>query len=513
MSRAAEETRAAAGSSYGQILKSSALIGGSSVAEIGLRIVRAKVMALLLGPAGVGWLGLYTSIADLAQSITGMGVSSSGVREIAGAAGSQDPARIARTVRVLHLATIGFGIVGAGVLALFAQPISEATFGDDQHTSAVALLAFAVLLRQLAAAHAAVTQGLRRIGDLARIAVWSALLGTLATIAIVYVHREEGLVPALVAAAGVNFAAAWWYGRRVELPRPAITAAQLRQTLSVLVRLGFAFMVSGLLVMGSAYAIRVIVLRTAGVDAAGLYQAAWGIGGLYLGFILQAMGTDFYPRLTAVADDARASNRLVNEQTLIGVLLAGPGVLATLAFAPLVVTLFYSAAFQAAVDALRWICLGMMLRVITWPLGFIVVAKGLQRLFVAIDLGYALAHVGLALLLVEAYGVSGAGMAFLGSYLLHGLAVYPIARWLTGFRYSRQNRRLIGGFVVTISAVFAGFHVLPPSWASGFAALATVASGVHALRVLVTLAPLERLPSPLQRLLRCVPAALTGRRG
>ena len=66
----------------------------------------------------------------------------------------------------------------------------------------------------------------------------------------------------------------------------------------------------------------------------------------------------------------------MNEQTLVGLLLAGPGVLATLTFAPLVIALFYSAKFGAAVGVLRWICLGAMLQVITWPMGFIIVAKG-----------------------------------------------------------------------------------------------------------------------------------------
>ena len=50
--------------------------------------------------------------------------------------------------------------------------------------------------------------------------------------------------------------------------------------------------------MGAAYTIRLIVLRNAGLEAAGLYQAAWVLGGLYVAFILQAMGADFYPRLT-----------------------------------------------------------------------------------------------------------------------------------------------------------------------------------------------------------------------
>src|SRR5436305_15174455 len=39
-------------SSYGQILKSSAWIGGSQAANIALGIVRTKAMAILLGPAG-----------------------------------------------------------------------------------------------------------------------------------------------------------------------------------------------------------------------------------------------------------------------------------------------------------------------------------------------------------------------------------------------------------------------------------------------------------------------------
>ncbi len=59
-------------------------------------------------------------------------------------------------------------------------------------------------------------------------------------------------------------------------------------------------MASGFLMMGAAYAVRIIITRKVGLDAAGFYQSAWTLGGLYVGFILQAMGADFYPRLTGV---------------------------------------------------------------------------------------------------------------------------------------------------------------------------------------------------------------------
>ena len=67
------------------------------------------------------------------------------------------------------------------------------------------------------------------------------------------------------------------------------------------------------------------------------------------------MGADFYPRLTAVSKDNPECCRLVNEQAQISLLLAGPGVIATLSFATLVLALFYSVEFQAAVGLLRWI--------------------------------------------------------------------------------------------------------------------------------------------------------------
>jgi PST family polysaccharide transporter len=304
----------------------------------------------------------------------------------------------------------------------------------------------------------------------------------------------------VVAAAGMTLTS-WWYARKVELPPLNPVAPNVRNEVKALLRLGFAFMVTGLVTMGAAYAVRVIVLRQLGVEAAGLYQSAWTIGGLYVGFILQAMGTDFYPRLTAVSDDKSESSRMVNEQVFVSLLMAGPGVLATLTLAPLVIALFYSGKFDDAVGALRWICLGMSLRVITWPLGFIVVAKGLQSLFIAIDLACAIVQLSLTWLLVKTVGLDGAGMAFFGLYVFHGLIVYPIARRITGFRWSAENKRLASVFVPVIALVFGSFYVLPRAWATGFGALALIVTGAGSLRILVTLIPPESMPVPVRRLL------------
>lgn len=497
-----DAARGSSGHSYEQILKSSALIGGSSVFNVAAGVVRAKAFAVLLGPAGFGLMGLYTSILGLAQSLAGMGVNSSGVRQIAAAVGSDETGRIAMTAAVLRRVSVVLGLVGALLLVALSGELSRLTFGDAGHAGAVALLSLAVLFKVVSDGQAALVQGLRRIPDLARITVLGGLYGTVAGIALVFFLGEAGVVPALVAMALATLVVSWSASRRVALERPALTASVVGKEARALLALGFAFMSSALLTMGAAYVVRLLLLRRIGLDAAGLYQAAWTIGGLYVGFVLQAMGADFYPRLTAVVKERRECNRLVNEQAQVSLLLAGPGVIATLAFAPLVLPLLYSGAFADAVGVLRWICLGAALKVITWPIGFIVVAEGRQTLFLATEVAYTVIHVALAWALVGIFGVDGAGMAFFLSYVAHGLIVYPLVRRISGFRWSAANAWLGLGFLAMSGAVFGAFHVLPWWLATAFGALALVASTAYSVRALGRLLPPERLPAPARRVLR-----------
>jgi PST family polysaccharide transporter len=461
--------------------------------HVAIGIVRTKAMALLLGPAGFGLMGLYGSIANVAQSIAGMGINNSGVRQIAEAVGSGDTDRIARTAAVLRRTSVALGALGAVLLIVFARQISLLTFGDDKHTARVALLSLAVFFSLVAGGLGALIQGMRRIGDLAKITVLGALFGTIITITLVYFLREKGVVPALVGIAAMSIVTSWWYSTKAAIQPSVITVSQFKEEAASLLKLGFAFMASGFLMMGADYAVRTFVLRMVGFEAVGYYQAAYTLGGLYVTFILQAMGADFYPRLTAVANDNIECNRVVNEQALISLLLAGPGVIATLTFTPIVITLFYSAKFGAAVEVLRWICLGMALRVITWPMGYIIVAKGRQNIFFWAELAWSVVNVGLSWICIRTFGVNGVGIAFFGSYVFHGLLVYPIVSRLSDFRWSDANMKTGLLFLSLNAVVFCGIYLLPSTIAIGVGILAFILSSIYSIRALLKLVAFDRI--------------------
>ncbi len=490
-------------SSYFQILRSTILIGGSSAFAIVFAVVRNKAAAILLGPEGIGLMGLYSVLLELAQGVASLGLQSSGIRQIAEAAGSGDVERSAVTAAVLRKSSLVLGAAGMAVLLIFCAPISRFTFGDHGDVAGVALLSVAVLLRVLAGAQTTLLQGTRQISLLARANILSAMLGTAVTVPFLYFWGVRGIVPSLVAVTAISLVLSWSYARRLQFPSVRLTAGETKRETAALLKLGLAFLASSLLTAAVAYGVRLLVLHSHGPAAAGLYQAAWTVGGIYAGFVLQAMGADFYPRLTAICDDHEASNRLVNEQAQIGMLLAGPGLLVTLSLAPLVVELLYSSQFHEAGTALRWICLGMMLRVVAWPIGFIIVAKGVQTIFFVTEVIAAAMHFGLAWWLTPRFGAAGAGAAYFGLYAFHTVLVYCIVRRLSGFRWSTANLWLALLLLPLATIVFALFEVTSFWKATAIGTGVTLVVGLYCLHALAQLLPPESLPAPIRsRLLK-----------
>jgi antigen flippase len=145
--------------------------------------------------------GLYGSIVSLAQQIAGLGINSSGVRQIAESAGSADRLRLARTTSALGRSALVLGALGAMALALLSKQISEATFGNDGQAAAISPLSLAALFNVVSGGQVAKIQGLRHISDLARVNVTGALPGTLTAIPIVFFFREQGVAMSLAALA------------------------------------------------------------------------------------------------------------------------------------------------------------------------------------------------------------------------------------------------------------------------------------------------------------------------
>jgi antigen flippase len=485
--------------SHAEALKSTSIIGGSTVIVMLIRMVRTKALAILLGPGGVGLEAIYDSIVTLSKTTCDLGISSAGVRQIASAVGSGSQPVIAATVFTLRRVCLVLGFIGALMLFLSRRSVSRLAFGNADHAFDIGLLSIILLFGAVMGGQGALLQGMRRIGELAKMNMLGALAGAAVSIPIVFVWGRAGIPVYMVLASGVGVVISWLYVRRVKIERVKIPFRQIAAEAGSLLKLGVAFLCSGLMTTGALFLLRLFVIRQEGIYGAGQFQAANALAMVYVGFVLQAMGTDFYPRLTAVASDDRHCNRLVNEQAEISVLLTLPGVLATLALAPWVIKIFYSSKFGEAATVLCWQVAGTFLQVSSWPMGFILLAKGRAAVFFWTDLAAYSVYVALGWFGLKLFGLPGTGMAYLGLYVFYWCLIYSVVQRLSGFALSPANVRLLLLGVITVTVTLCARLKLPEPWATAIGCSTAIATGIYGMQTLIRLIGLEKINRNLRR--------------
>lgn len=469
-----------------------------------LGMVRTKFAAVLIGTVGVGLIGNYGAVQGLVGAVAGLGIQSSGVRDVAEAVGKGDPQAIGRTVLTLRRMCWLTGLLGALAMVALAVPLSRWTFGADlhiimevavplspwtisidEHAFNIALLGVVILLGNISGGQMALIQGQRRIGDMARLRVIGAVAGTVISIGCYVELGLRGIVPSLLLMSGVQLAASWHFARRVPVPVVVMTWRESLYAAGGMVRLGLAFMWSGLVIAFVAYLTRVLITQQIGLESVGVYSAASALSGLFVNFVLGAMGADYYPHLTSVASDRIAMNRLVNEQIEIGLLLAVPGLLATLSLAPWIILLLYTDAFLPATGLLQWFVLGCSAQVVTSPLEFVTLALGKGKWFFVTETLFNALHIVLIWVGLMILGLEGVAIAFFVMHLAYTAGAYGVARHLTGFCWSAASRRLLLQMLPIVALTLLAGRWLPLWMATVFGLVISAVASVQCLRGLV----------------------------
>ena len=425
--------------SYHRILKSTSIIGGASFINIVIGLLRTKVLALLLGPSGVGLASLYTGLMGTASTVATMGLGVVGTRQIAEAYSKEDTHAIKVARRALFWGTMALAAAGGLVVWSLRSVLAVQALGSASYSRAVGWLSIGVALSVAGASQAALIQGMRRIGDIARLNVFGSAISTVLGIGLLWRWGNAGLVAYILVAPLASFVLGHLYVSR--LPKAGTESATLQELTrewKMLLRLGLAMVGAGLVQQLAQLWIRIDVARVLGAQSLGQYQAAWTISMQYVSFVLMAMGTDYYPRLTGVIHDHKAARNLVNEQTEIATLLSAPVFIAMMAVAPWVIHLLYAASFTPAIEILRWQVLGDVLKVVSWPLGFLILAAGDGKAFFSTETAALLVLTGLITGLAPIMGLPITGIAYLAMYVFYLPLVYWLAHRRIGLQWSRS---------------------------------------------------------------------------
>ena len=425
-----------------KVLKALGVFGGVQVATILCSIIRTKLVALWIGPAGVGLITLYNSTIELLSNTTQLNLRQSAVRDIAAA---DDTGRMIAVVRRLALV---LGTAGMVLVAASSPLLSRLTFGDSTHTIAFAILSAMMLLSAVASGEWAVMQATGQLRVLARSTLLASVTATAAAIPLFYFMRSGGIVPVLVVFAASNcvYALAFRTAGNPQLP-PAVR--QLWNEGRGMLALGFYMTVSMGLTLLASYIFAVWLNRIGGEDAVGIYQAGYTLVNSYVGMIFTAISMEYYPRLTSVAASTMRTEVVVSHEIKIALWLLMPVTALFIGLKGLMVDILYSPGFHAALPYISLAIIGVGLRGASWCMAYVILARGDGRIYVFTELTSAAAYLALNIPLYLHWGYAGLGLAYIGWYAVYTAICYGVYR----LRYRLHLRHGIVPLLLSAIAV------------------------------------------------------------
>lgn len=430
--------------SYRDIMKATSLFGGVQVFNIIIAIIRSKIIAIFLGPAGMGILGLLTSTAGLVGSLSNFGLGTSAVRDIAAAMESGDQNRINKVVTVFRRLVWITGLLGAVTTFIAAPWLSRLTFGTNDYTLAFMWLSCSLLFNQLISGQNVLMQGMRKLKYLAKANMLGSLVGLLVSVPLYYYYRIDGIVPAILLTSLFLLGITWYFARKIKIERAEVTPKETIFEGKEMLKMGFMLSLSGLITTGASYIVRVFIGNTGSLEDVGFYSAGFAIIGTYVGLVFTAMSTDYYPRLSGVANDSKKAILLMNQQAEIALLILSPILTVFLIFINWAVILLYSTAFTPVNGLIQWAALGMYFKAASWSIAFILLAKGNSKLFFLNELIVDIYMLSLNLLGYHLFGLDGLGISFLISYALYFLQVFLLAKYKYEFRFNPHFYKIFG---------------------------------------------------------------------
>lgn len=467
--------------SYRQIMKATSIFGGVQVIQILVKIVRSKAVAILLGPAGMGINSLLSSTLGLVQSLTNFGLQTSAVKNVAEANGTGDVTRVAVIITVLRRWVWITGLLGT-ILTLILSPwLSKITFGNREYTLAFIWISVSLLFNQLSSGQLVILQGLRKIRYLANANLTGAFLGLLVSIPMYYLWGVDGIVPAIIAMSLVNMLRTWYFARKIKLEKVEVTRKTTLVEGKQMLIMGFLLSMSGLMTTGAAYILRIFISNTGGVDQVGLYSAGFAIINTYVGMVFTAMGTDYYPRLSAVAGDDTKATQTINQQAEITLLILAPILVVFMVFINWAVILLYSTQFTGVNGMIQWAALGMYFKAASWSIAFILLAKGASKLFFWNELITNIYLLGFNILGYKNGGLDGLGISFLAAYFVYLVQVFFLSRIKYNFSLGKNFIKI---FTIQVVLGVLGFLIVkytnkPVSYILG--SMVILVSGLYSL--------------------------------
>lgn len=418
--------------SYKGIMKGTALFGGVQVINVLVNIIRGKLVAVILGPDGMGISSILTSASTTIQQFFSFGLNTTAMREISQARESHNHKAqsfiisvFRRLVLYTAIAAILFTVIGYKLLSSFS-------FGSTEYSWFFLILGFVVFFTLLSNGELTLLQGMREYKRVASCSILGSICGLLVGVPLYYVFGVYGIAPAMLVLAIVVFSYNRYNTSKLDIKPTNVTIGETLTKGQNMLVLGLLIMLGAVIGNLSTYGLNAFIRFIGSIEDVGLYSAANSITNQYVGLVFTAMATDYFPRLAGVINNSNTDvNNIVSQEAEIVLLVITPLAMLIMITAPLVIRILLSDEFLAVTDIIRYMGFMVIFKAVCFPLGYVGILKNNRKFYFWTECIWTNVKTFIVFSLFYYYcGINGMGIAALCSSVLDVIVTIPLYKYV-----------------------------------------------------------------------------------
>lgn len=431
---------------YKKAFKGTALFGGVQIFQIFISLVRGKIVALFLGPEGMGVSGLYTSSLAMLITIAGLGCNLSAVRYIS--ALERGSKEYYKQINITKKIFFGVALFGLVLTLLFAIPLSVFTFQNKQHVVPYLFLSLYVFFSLYNQGQGSVLQAMQELKTIAIGNVLPSFVALIVSIPLYYFFRLKAIIPVLVILP-LACSIYMWLAidsklRPIALSSVKPTNGEVWSTLKGFVGLGVVTVLATLLGNLTVYLMNAFISRTGSFSDIGLFNAGTSITNQYIGLVFSAMAVDYFPRLVSVCNDCDKMNETVNNQGEVILLLGLPLLSVMILTAPICIRILLSDEFLVINSFIRIVAYGMIFKIASFCMGYISFAKGDKKTYLFLEGCFSnVLSLSFNCLGYHFMGLRGLAISFCANYIVYLCVISFYTKVKYGFSMTRSFFMLV----------------------------------------------------------------------
>lgn len=403
--------------SKADIVKVFSLTSVSTLVKMLTGFVSVKVVASIIGPAGVALVGQLNNFATIAMSLSSGGINNGITKYISEFKNDEGKVRtyLSTALRITVICSLCVGVA----MIVLNRLLSRLILQTEEYWYVFLIFGFTILLYALNLMLLSVVNGFKEFKKYVKINIANSVVGLCFTLVFVLTLGLPGaLVSAVTYQSVMLFITMWmvrksswaaWSNFKERLNRLA-SGQYFKYTLMTLT--------TAATVPISQLLLRSYVISEISPIEAGWWEAMNRLSNMYLMVITTSFTVYYMPRLSELSDKFELRREIFKAYKLIVPILIVGFALIYL-FRHLIIRILFSPEFLPMENLFIWQLIGDFFKICSWLLAYIMIAKAMTKKFVATELSFTMIYIALGFVFIKWNGVVGIVQAYLLNYILY----------------------------------------------------------------------------------------------